>query len=229
MVKIGKAEGHSYRSDVLGVDAAVIDLGMNRGEFANFMAHKHASRVYGVEPVPDLFAALPKHPLIRAQQAAVTGGEESVTLHISPSRCASLIDGDVGAQAVEVKGVTLGSIMDENDLGEVALVKVDIEGVEIAVIDSLSDDQLLRIQQLTVEYHDFLWPEMGPDIDRVHARLLSLGYQAFNFSRDRSDILYLRSDLAVERRDQFWMRLRYHYIRGAARVFGRKVLKRRYA
>ena len=49
----------------------VVDLGMNKGEFANWVVNNTDARCVGVEPVPALYRTLPQGDRIEAEQAAV--------------------------------------------------------------------------------------------------------------------------------------------------------------
>jgi Methyltransferase FkbM domain len=51
--------------------------------------------------------------------------------------------------------------------GVVDVVKMDIEGAEIEVIASLDDDQIKRVGQWAIEFHDFMGMMTGLDVERI--------------------------------------------------------------
>ena len=59
---------------------------------------------------------------------------------------------------------------------------MDIEGQEIAVLESCSDAFLMRIDQITVEFHDFCGLTSRLDIKRTIRRLEALGFWAVRMS-----------------------------------------------
>jgi DNA repair protein RadC len=70
---------------------------------------------------------------------------------------------------------------------------MDIEGAEIDVIKGMGDALLKSIQQITVEFHDFI-PEMNleEDVLRTISRLKSLDFACIVFSRKTHfDVLFL--------------------------------------
>ncbi len=91
----------------------VVDLGMNRGEFANWVVNNTVARCVGVEPVPALYRMLPQGDRIEAEQAAVGAKSGKQTLFMPRETCASLAsagltqDGD----RVEVEVITLDALM----------------------------------------------------------------------------------------------------------------------
>ena len=70
----------------------VVDLGMNKGEFTNWVVDNTEARCVGVEPVPSLYRTLPRGNRIEAEQAAVgaTPGKQS-SLHTAGSLCVACV------------------------------------------------------------------------------------------------------------------------------------------
>jgi hypothetical protein len=78
-------------------------------------------------------------------------------------------------------------------IDHIDLMKVDIEGSEIERFDTISDDLLDRIDQMTVEFHDFLPEyELAAKVRATLDRLIGLGWLSIVFSRrDHSDVLLI--------------------------------------
>lgn len=216
-MRIDQIEKHSFVADHLREGSRVFDLGANLGGFALEAIHRYGCRVLGVEPVPALAEAMPTHPLFTLRQAAITGGESSVIINVNPTSCASVGIRQEGADAVEVVGITFAALLGDHGTERVDLLKVDIEGAEIPLFDSSSDADLLRVDQVTVEFHDFVQPQLAADVVRVDARLRSLGFQRLAFSLDNTDVLYLHPRLALPAPQRAVMLARYKYARGAVR------------
>ncbi len=66
--------------------------------------------------------------------------------------------------------------------GPISLVKMDIEGAEIEVLDNLSEQFLIDIAQLSVEFHDFCGMIPQSDVARVVAKMDRLGFYSMRMS-----------------------------------------------
>ena len=71
--------------------------------------------------------------------------------------CSSIapIAGESYIGEVEVPSVTLEEFAAAQNLSDIDIVKMDIEGSEVEVLDSCSDEFLGRCGQLSLELHDF--------------------------------------------------------------------------
>ncbi|MDD5341274.1 MAG: FkbM family methyltransferase [Patescibacteria group bacterium] len=60
------------------------------------------------------------------------------------------------ARKVKVQGLTLGDICDKYNVNQIDLLKMDIEGAEFEVLNSLKQADWDKINSVILEYHDFL-------------------------------------------------------------------------
>jgi hypothetical protein len=99
-------------------------------------------------------------------------------------------------QTLEVDAIRLEEILKLAELNRVDLIKFDIEGAEIEVLDACSDDFLTTIGQLTIEFHDFLGLTPLATVERVVGRLESLGFYSIKmWSRAWGDTLFVNRRL----------------------------------
>jgi FkbM family methyltransferase len=82
---------------------------------------------------------------------------------------------------IKVETITLKDIVDQYDLHEIELVKFDIEGAEIEVIEQMIQDNIFP-KQILVEYDEL---QVGNDYSkqrhfRVNSLLLNNGYEVGN-------------------------------------------------
>ena len=77
-----------------------------------------------------------------------------------------------GAQRYPVRVSTLGDVLDEQGIAEVALLKVDVERAELAVLRGLRDEQWGRVRQVVAEVH-----AVEDNLDAVVALLHEHGYR----------------------------------------------------
>jgi hypothetical protein len=143
---------------------------------------------------------------------------------VPPDTCASFASSGLtpDGERIEVEVTTLAELMRVHGLDRVDLVKIDIEGAEIELLAGLDLDVLARIDQMTVEFHDFIRPSERSRVAEVVARIRDSGFYAVNFGRRHfTDVMFLNReafdvDLALRAR-----LIAAKYARGARRMLGR--------
>lgn len=195
------------------------------------MIAKFGCRVVGVEPVPELFEKLPVSDHLLVHRLAITSDGSPAAMYVEEggdaanSESATICEGlSRGASSVRVDGITLEQLLDRHRLDRVSLAKVDIEGAEIPMLDTASTRTLRRVDQFSVEFHDFLDPALGQSVDRIKERLRSAGFAQFTFSRGNTDVLFVnREHIRFEPAIRLAMAVFYKYPRGVRRRLRRSV------
>lgn len=224
---VAKVEGHSFFIDPLRNGGTVVDLGMNLGGFSKWILHATPCEVLGAEPVPDLFATLQELPRTRAVQVALSDRVGLVDLAINPGSCAALSITSLGSQdakRLSVCSTTLERFLRDNDVGDIQLLKVDIEGGELGVLLNSPPAVLRRARQITCEFHNFVDPSLTPAVEQVKERLAQLGFSRITFSRDDSDTLfYLPSAVGLSTARRLLVIAVYKWLRGGSRAIRRRL------
>lgn len=214
---------HSFLPELIRPDGLVFDFGVNDGGFSRVVASR-CRAVIGFEPDPAWRdrLTLPANVRVIAKALAAHAGPHA--FHVSADQCSSMHFAGTASTTVEVEAITLGEALAQES-GRIDLVKMDIEGEEVAVLLDAPADLFTRVVQMTVEFHDFLNPEQLPDIRRAIARMADIGFDAVCFSfRSYGDVLFINRQLApLSPIQRAWMIARFKYLRGAARVAGRLV------
>jgi FkbM family methyltransferase len=194
-LRFARIAGHSFLSAPLTASSVVVDLGVNHGEFATSVIAGFGCRVVGVEPVPALFEALPVRDRLTVERRAITPDGRPATLYVNRSTCATILEplSQADAPSVEVDGITLQGLLDRHRLERASLVKVDIEGAEIPMLETATLDTLRRVDQFTIEFHDFLDPALAGQVETVKRRLRSAGFGELALSRDNTDVLFVNT------------------------------------
>ena len=93
--------------------------------------------------------------------------------------------------------------------GRVDLVKLDIEGAEVGVLQSASASDLASCSQLTVELHDKRPPFTRCDVESVCRRMRSEGYGIVNANWPKvDDVLFVNlKRMSVPKRMEFRCRM----------------------
>lgn len=167
-----------------------IDCGANVGVYTLPMARSGAT-VHAFEPNPHAFdklsQAMAGFPDVHLYQKAVAGEAGTVKLYLHEfanddpvkwSTGSSLLSfkGNVREDTfVDVEAVDFVSFLQRID-GPVALVKMDVEGAEVAILERLLESDVVdRIGRAFVEVHDRKVPELAERTDRLRAMLRERG------------------------------------------------------
>ena len=179
----------------------VIDIGANIGVSALLFAQHAGARVIAVEPVPDNARRL-RENLTRNQVASVTVLEAAVaaargaaSFEVNPR---ATVGGRLAAAEAPGPRITVPTLTWQDlraQAGDTApfLVKMDCEGGEYAILDSMSDEELRAIPCLTFELHDL---DRTHRMERVVDRLARCGF-ALTYQPDLFHRPYLHHVLAL--------------------------------
>jgi len=187
--------GHTFVKDFLGATPSVIDCGANYGAFATCLAKEHLATVYGFEPDPRLFPMLPELENVTFFNSAVSGSGADLILNLGEEKCSSAYFSEgAGQTAVTVKSTKLNDFCNEKKLNKIDLLKLDIEGAEIEVLEKLPPEFLAAIGQITVEFHDFLDKAELPRIQSAVRRVKACDFYFVKLSHhDYSDCLFINT------------------------------------
>jgi FkbM family methyltransferase len=136
----------------------VVDIGAHIGVFS-LLASGSARKVYAFEPVPGNFqlfsqnVALNKIPNISLFNKAVLGENREVKVYLS--------DWNTGAHSifghhcsyVEIQGITLKDIFENQDIERINLLKLDCEGAEYDIILKTPKEYMRKIDRIILEQH----------------------------------------------------------------------------
>lgn len=194
-MKIISLVHHSISPDLLTADSVVLDLGANYGAFANAMASRFQCEVYAVEASPRVFAQMPTGDFVKKFNFAICGRSGTVALNISSNHeVTSLkrLDNWEYIDTIRVEGLSLDEFLKTESVPQIDLLKIDIEGAEIEVFNSCSDAFLRSIDQITVEFHEWLGGSSKTEVTDIVSRLQTLGFFVFKLSRANfSDVLFV--------------------------------------
>lgn len=166
----------------------VVDIGANVGLFTLYMLKsRNCKKIFSIEPTnkaySQMFNVLNDERNTSLHKLAIHNfnGKSKIKSVEDNSTISGFID-DVhpytnhNMNEEEVDVVTLKTFIDNNKLQHIDLIKIDIEGVEYDVINSLSDSELLISDRYLIEYH---WAKTK-NIKSIVDRFKSLGYTITN-------------------------------------------------
>ena len=139
----------------------IIDVGAGLGDFTAYAAQRCPSgRVLAYEPFPESFALLQENVSlnklrnVEAKPYAIAEKPGSLALNIGLGEAVQHSTTRAGANTIEVQAITLQQVFDEHGFDRCDFLKMDIEGGEYRIFDSLNTNLLKRVQRIALEYHD---------------------------------------------------------------------------
>lgn len=226
---VAAKRGHHYVIGLLDDNSVVIDLGANRGHFSNELVAECGCLCYAIEAVPRLFDTIPGHPRIRKFNLAISEKDGPISFCVSSqeeSGSVSNLPSDMVTETITVKGVTLGSFIEAQEIDAVDLLKIDIEGAETGLLKTIDKHTLSKIRQITVEFHDFLpYFDQKQDIRIIKHRLDKLGFECIRYSmRYHADVLFINRHLSGLKPSQIgWLKWVDRFARTGKRLLLRCV------
>lgn len=196
--------------DVLSSSSIVMDFGLGPdADFSTHLIQGYGLRVHGFDPTrkhaSGLLRVVSRHnSLFVFYPYALSADSKRAPFYESRTQVSGALRTDhpntrgLGAVAYEVQCVTLDDAMNLVDTNWVDLLKLDVEGAEYEVIDSLSRSTIDRVGQLIVEFHHHCLPSVTPEqtTDSVR-RLKSFGFRAYTL--DGVNYLFYRPSLPGRR------------------------------
>lgn len=176
----------------IGAGDLVVDCGASVGDVTAVLVEKGAE-VHAFEPNPVAFAHLSERFAsagnVTCYQKAVSVAEGTAIFYphenlvenpdaIDTANGSSLLDfkGNVSTEhGYEVGTIDLVAFLEGLDR-PVRLLKIDIEGAEIDVVNRLLDEDALRqVEQVLVETHERKIPELKEPTDALRQRIIDKG------------------------------------------------------
>jgi len=176
----------------------VVDLGMNKGDFARTINRRYGCSVAGVEANPVLAATTAYlGGGITCKNAAMAARDGSVKFSIDKENSeASTIVADstpLAESVIVVPSISLSTFFSEIDAKQIDLLKIDIEGAELDIIETTPVDMFRRCTQISIEFHSFRYPSDSARVEKAIMLLAEHGFYYVDFSTERTDVLFLNS------------------------------------
>ena len=193
-MRLASVRGHHIWPAPLTKDSVVVDAGAHRGEFSVEIIRRFGCQCHLVEANPRLVETLIVARAKSITTAALGARDGRGMLHVSENpEATGLFDAGSATTSVEVETISLATLMQRRGITEIDILKLDIEGAEFDLIASTPDQILQRINQITVEFHDFKPAFRGRGLfENARARLQLMGFDCCNMAfRTHGDVLFL--------------------------------------
>ncbi|PWD98190.1 FkbM family methyltransferase [Marinilabilia rubra] len=127
---------------------------------------------------------------LAAQNGEVLFYPPEDAVHVS---CSVVPNKQTRESAYKVQMKRLVSILEEKDIGEIDLLKLDIEGGEYDVIPDIVKDKI-RIKQLQLEIHPDLFPDGRQKTKKLIKLLNEAGFKIFGVSDTCRELSFINVD-----------------------------------
>ncbi len=171
----------------------IVDIGAHIGSFSIFASSRAGdASVYSYEPSQENFRFLIENiklnrlENIKAFQLAVSGRRGKARLYID-EKYSTLHSAAIPKRFYEeADSVTLEDVLDNNQIENCDLLKMDCEGAEYEILFHASKSTLTRIRNISLEYHDV--PTYR--VDDLKEHLKNMGFDVW--LSGRMPILYAK-------------------------------------
>jgi len=193
--QIDRVHGHTVLKNFLNRTGKVIDLGMNNGDFARIMDGRYGCLVIGVEANPVLATEISRLNGVVCKNAAISALDGFVKFSIdeeNPEASGIVPDSTpLSKTVIVVPSMSLSTLVREAEAEQIDLLKIDVEGAELDVIETTDPEIFQRCTQIAIEFHSFIYPSHAERIEKAIALLSELGFHCTDFSTNRSDVLFI--------------------------------------
>lgn len=172
---------------VINQGDTVVDIGGNIGMFSRRALERGASQIITFEPMSKAYSCLVDNVGYEVECHNIAIGKELGSIEISVTGSVNNLGGSTSRGDMDPKdsiysekciSMSLGDLWEMGILPErINFLKIDCEGGEKEIIESLTDEHLSKIDKISMEYHaSLLGHEMREEFGE---RAISLGFQRF--------------------------------------------------
>ena len=189
-------KNHTFFLKKIKDGSLIIDLGMNKGEFSKTICNfKKNLYITGVELNTDLMSGLNKFNNFYIKNLVIAGHSGKIKFYEVEHSTRKEYFGKIYTiildekwkikKEFETKCISLNEFISESmkvaKIDKVDLIKLDIEGAEINALNSLDEDTLNKIKQITLEFHGFMFASQTQQVTKLTKKLKEYFY-IFDFS-----------------------------------------------
>ncbi|MDX6451138.1 MAG: hypothetical protein QOH16_1187 [Gaiellaceae bacterium] len=156
----------------LSASSVVFDVGGFEGQWASDIVGRFGCTVHVFEPVPDYVTKLKwrfdHNPLVHIHPFGLAGETSKRQMSVDEDRSSAFKEGD---QVLTLELLDIEEFIRREAIGEVDLLKVNIEGGEYELLERLiQGGSVRRINNIQVQFHDFV-PNAEPRMRQIQQAL----------------------------------------------------------
>ncbi len=178
-----KNEGEKLRYKYgLTSDSVVFDVGGYVGQWAEDIYNQYGSNIYIFEPIQNFFKKIVNkfngNQKIKIYNFGLSSQNKHVDIPISED-ASSLYKKSNNTEKIELRSIS-GFIL-ENNIKEINLIKINIEGEEYNLLDDLISHNLISsIKNFQIQFHNF-FPEAKERMKKIQNELRKTHHLTFQY------------------------------------------------
>jgi FkbM family methyltransferase len=177
----------------------VFDVGANIGEYSIRQSLRVGAegRIYAFEPNPDAYSRLLRNIKINNLSNVVSfpvavsnsSGKVFFSRDTRSTLAGRIVDAgapsDPSSEIISADAVSLDDIVESMGIKRIDVLKIDVEGAEMQVLDGARRHVLPITRNIILEYH-------SPELKKEMKRILTTEFR-FRYLLDRENVLYFES------------------------------------
>ena len=157
----------------LNETSIVFDLGGFKGEFAAAIYNKYQSTIYVFEPIQSFYNIIKQQfadsPKIKAYQYGLAGQDQTMQISLTDNSSSVYIKSKL-TETIQLKSII--DFIKTNNIDNIDLIKVNIEGGEYEVLEALIAHNMLPLfTDLQIQFHDFIIPNATERMKKIQDEL----------------------------------------------------------
>ena len=158
----------------LSESSVVLDLGGFKGNFANSIYEKYACEIYVFEPVKSFYDIIEEkfksNEKVKPFHYGLSNEDKQLSISNTGDASSVYIETE-DSEKIELKSIV--KFIKENNITNVDLIKINIEGGEYEVLESLLESGLISIfKNLQIQFHDFIIENARERMENIQNKLV---------------------------------------------------------
>jgi FkbM family methyltransferase len=173
-----------YHNDFVNVEEndVVVDIGFNYGLFSMISLKNNPSKIIAFEPNPKLVSNYQKffnNEKIELYQKAVSNRTGIIIFNENNDPGMSTLLSDINTHNInatyEVELINFYQFLQENNINQIDYLKVDCEGGEYDIFDSIPNEYLTnQVKKIALEFHHKFEDEK---VQKLYNKIISCGFE----------------------------------------------------
>lgn len=157
----------------LNSDSIVFDVGGYKGEFTAEILCKYNANIYIFEPIRDFFLIImskfSNNKKVKPFNFGLAGKDQELEISLSDNSSSVYLNGE-NKETIQLKAIV--DFIETNDIKQIDLIKINIEGGEYELLESLIDNKCISMFiNIQVQFHDFLFENAKERMNKIQENL----------------------------------------------------------
>lgn len=157
----------------LNEKSVVFDVGGYKGEFAGDIFCKYNATIYVFEPIKSFFQIIQSkfvnNQKVKIYNFGLAGKDEQMQISMSDNSSSVFLKTE-DSETIQLKSIV--NFIQENNIQSVDLIKINIEGGEYDLLESLIENNLISVfKNIQVQFHDFLLDNGKERMNKIQENL----------------------------------------------------------